>query len=173
MVTYITDFTQVYVESIDNVPYHKLKIQNSAGAYVPAATGFGISYCLPIIVQGFACALNQKGIFIVENPEAHLHPKGQSKIGEFLALLALSGVQVLIETHSEHIINGVRLALSMSKSTEKANIYFFDHQSNEFYQKEITINQYGDLSEWPQGFFDQTENDIRELLLRKYAHDKG
>lgn len=171
--SYITDSTQLFIESIDNVPYNKLKIKNINGAYVPAATGFGISYCLPIIVQGLACALNNQSIFIVENPEAHLHPKGQSHMGEFLALLALSGIQVIVETHSEHIINGIRLAMCIQGATDSSNIYFFSHNNNKFDQTEITINKFGELSEWPCGFFDQTENDIRELLKRKFAQDES
>ncbi|MDF2453489.1 MAG: hypothetical protein K0S26_2993 [Bacteroidota bacterium] len=70
--------------------------------------GFGISYVLPIIVTGLIA--RKESIMIVENPEAHLHPSAQSKIGRFLAMVAKSGVNVIIETHSDHIINGIQIA---------------------------------------------------------------
>ncbi len=72
--------------------------------YLPTATGFGITYVLPIIVQALVASTLENSVLIVENPEAHLHPLSQSSLGKFLALVAWSGVQVLVETHSEHII---------------------------------------------------------------------
>lgn len=59
--------------------------------------GFGLSYALPIVVGGLVAA--KDGLLIVENPEAHLHPQGQSNMGQFLAWLAGKGVQVIVETH--------------------------------------------------------------------------
>ena len=92
-------------------------------------------------------------------------------MGQFLALLSLSGIQVIIETHSEHIINGIRLIYGNNKNYKNANIIFFNN-IKEYSQEEITINNVGELSKWPQGFFDQTEIDVRELLKRKYNGDK-
>ncbi|MBK9636389.1 MAG: AAA family ATPase [Bacteroidetes bacterium] len=66
--------------------------------------GFGLSYALPIIVA--ALSSSENSLILVENPEAHLHPRGQSQLAKLLALAAQSGVQIIIETHSEHIING-------------------------------------------------------------------
>ena len=170
-ITSILGHTQIYASKIEDVPFNKLLIRNHAGDCVPAATGFGISYCLPIVIQGLAAAIKNDGVLIVENPEAHLHPFGQSKMGQFLALLSLSGIQVIIETHSEHIINGIRLIYGNNKNYKNANIIFFNN-IKEYSQEEITINNVGELSKWPQGFFDQTEIDVRELLKRKYNGDK-
>ena len=75
--------------------------------------GFGVTYSLPIILSGLIA--KEKGLLIVENPEAHLHPAGQSRMGVFLAWLAGKGVQVLVETHSDHIINGIRRAIAEFK----------------------------------------------------------
>ena len=66
--------------------------------------GFGISYALPVVVAALRAA--DGGLLLVENPEAHLHPAGQSKIGGFLARIAADGVQVFLETHSDHVLNG-------------------------------------------------------------------
>ena len=75
--------------------------------------GFGVTYSLPIILSGLIA--KEKGLLIVENPEAHLHPAGQSRMGVFLAWLAGKGVQVLVERHSDHTINGIRRAIAEFK----------------------------------------------------------
>ena len=72
-------------------------------------TGFGLSYSLPIVLAGLL--IPKGGLFLIENPEAHLHPAGQSRIGQFLANIAADGVQVIVETHSDHVINGIRRAV--------------------------------------------------------------
>jgi len=140
---------------------------------LPPSTGFGISYTLPIIVNGLLSSSQKKAVMVVENPEAHLHPQGQSKIGRFLALLSLSGVQVILETHSEHVLNGIRLQLAANKQSEKGIIHFFSSEKEESsFSKvtkveQITIKPNGELSSWPKGFFDQDKNDLRELLKLK------
>ena len=64
---------------------------------------------------------------VVENPEAHLHPSAQTKIGEFIALIASCGVQVVIETHSDHVVDGIRLSLKdkIIKPEELKTILYF------------------------------------------------
>lgn len=145
-----------------------LKYSNFGDYYVPTATGFGISYIIPIIVQGLACSLDKGSILIVENPEAHLHPYSQSQMGKFLALLSHCGVQVIIETHSEHIINGCRLQSALLQNTANVKIHYFVQNDRGVQINEINVNEFGELSLWPEGFFDQSKKDIRELLeLRK------
>lgn len=89
----------------------------------PYNVGFGISYTLPIIINGLLA--EEGSIMIVENPEAHLHPSGQSRIGQFLSVIAASGVQVIVETHSEHIINGARVAVMNQKISDSDIIINF------------------------------------------------
>ncbi len=131
--------------------------------------GFGISYVLPILVTGL---IAKKGSFmIVENPEAHLHPAAQSKIGRFLAIVANAGVNVIIETHSDHVINGIQVACAKNEIEHNSVIIDFFSQNDNSIQPEIesiTINRKGELSNWPKGFFDQTQIDFAELFnLRK------
>lgn len=92
---------------------------------LPTLTGFGISYILPIVTMGLWCTCEKNCVLIVENPEAHLHPSAQSNIGKFLELVSSGGVQVIIETHSEHVIDGVRLQAAVLKNTENVMIHFF------------------------------------------------
>lgn len=132
--------------------------------------GFGISYVLPIIVNGLLAPNNS--IYIIENPEIHLHPSAQSRLGIFLSVIANSGVQVIIETHSEHLINGISLAIVKDYiDNKKASISFFskilDNEKVEILIQDINFNEYGEISGWPKGFFDQQELDMIELIKEK------
>ncbi|GHD60278.1 AAA family ATPase [Jeongeupia chitinilytica] len=132
----------------------------------PANIGYGITYAFPILVAGLLAKPGQ--ILVIDSPEAHLHPMGQSKMGEFLANLAHSGVQVIVETHSDHVLNGVRLAiLNKNPPPEQAAVYFFNRRPNTSedpaHVVAIHISSNGNLSEWPGGFFDQSEKDLAAL----------
>jgi len=132
----------------------------------PGNIGYGLTYVFPILV---ACLLAKKGqTIVIDSPEAHLHPLGQSKIGMFLATIAESGVQVLIETHSDHILNGVRIAAKQSFiKPENMLVHFFQggRQSENAPPPIVTslVSKEGSLSDWPEGFFDQAEKDLAEL----------
>lgn len=141
-----------------------LKFQNAGDYYLPPATGFGISYVLPIIVQSLLASMKENAVLIVENPEAHLHPYSQSAIGKFLAYVASSGVQIIIETHSEHVIDGCRLQLACLKKCNLMKTLFFSSADNGSNYKNIMTNMNGELEEWPEGFFDQKRQDLRKLL---------
>ena len=101
---------------------------------------------------------------IVENPEAHLHPLSQSRLGKFLGLVAANGVQVILETHSEHIVDGCRIQTAKEKQCENMKILFFEKKESCSVCKNINIQDNGELEEWPEGFFDQKRKDLRELL---------
>lgn len=145
-----------------------LMLQNQGEFHLPIATGFGITYVLPIIVQALAASMLKNSVLIIENPEAHLHPLSQSRLGKFLALAAVNGVQVILETHSEHIVDGCRIQITKEKQCENMKILFFEKKDNNSVCKNINIQDNGELEEWPEGFFDQKRVDLRELLeIRK------
>jgi predicted ATPase len=135
--------------------------------YRATNVGFGISYTLPIIVA--ALASTPGTIILIENPEAHLHPKGQVKMGELLALAASGGVQVVIETHSDHVLNGIRLAVHAGKIDPKdVQLHYFQRQDRE--RQMVTevvspkIDRNGRIDRWPDGFFDEWDNSLEILL---------
>lgn len=145
-----------------------LKFQNDGDYYLPPATGFGISYILPVIVQALLASMKKNAVLLVENPEAHLHPYSQSAVGKFLAYVAACGVQVIVETHSEHVIDGCRLQLAYLKKCDLMKTLFFSKENQESIYKTIQTRENGELEEWPEGFFDQKRIDLRELLeMRK------
>lgn len=131
--------------------------------------GFGISYALPVIVAALCAEVG--GLLLVENPEAHLHPAGQSAIGGFLAQVAADGVQVVLETHSDHVVNGIRVSVAEGKAAlreEQAVIHFFRGEDEEGPSVEsMEVRRTGQLTDWPAGFFDQAQVDLATLATRR------
>jgi len=129
----------------------------------PINTGFGISYVLPIVVA--ALSTPPGGILIVENPEVHLHPAAQAELAQFLGYASQSGIQVIIETHSDHIINGLRV-FGKDNDLEDGHITINNIRVIEGIRKitPIKILKNGDLSDYETGFFDQAEKDLMRLF---------
>lgn len=129
----------------------------------PTNVGFGISYCLPILLAGLLS--REHGMLIVDSPEAHLHPASQSNIAQFLCHVAQGGAQVVIETHSDHILNGVRLGVAKGIiAPEDIRIHSLSQGGEQLVYQQISVTATGSLSLWPPGFFDQTEKDLAELV---------
>jgi len=136
----------------------------------PVNTGFGLTQVLPIIVAALSA---EKGdLLLVENPEVHLHPAGQSQMGRFLAEVAAAGIQVMIETHSDHILNGIRRAVKdQLVSHENVSLHFFRQRETSDVGGEPQIesprlDSQGNVDYWPSGFFDQFDNDMLYFLSR-------
>lgn len=152
---------------------YQVKVLGSAATNV----GFGITYSLPILVSGLT--VPEGGILIVENPEAHLHAKAQSNMGYFLARMAAAGVRVIIETHSEHIVNGIRRMIvegNTKMSHEDMNIYFFQNKNGEKNIMEFGMDEWGNLNEFPVDFFDQVRQDMYKLMefgRKRVEHHEG
>ena len=151
--------------NIDNTLLRaSIKVSNQFSKSVHAPNmGFGISYVLPIIVDGLVA--KEGSFYIIENPEAHLHPAAQTAIGYFLATIAYAGVNVIIETHSDHIIDGIQLFVVKNRewhSYVTINNYGVDLKSGEPLITPIELDENGDYSEWPDGFMDQTQKNYIE-----------
>ena len=129
----------------------------------PTNIGYGLTYAFPIIV---AVLLAKKGqVLIVESPEGHLHPRAQSRMGKMLSRIAATGVQILVESHSDHVLNGIRLAVKQ-KTIQHSDIavHFFSGVGSDSHGViSPTIDAEGTLDTWPDGFFDQGELDLATL----------
>lgn len=128
----------------------------------PANMGFGVTYSLPIIVA--ALQSRPGDLLVIENPEAHLHPSAQSAIASFLGRVAASGVQVLVESHSDHVVNGLRLACARSGHPLLAENTLFNFFNTGEDIVEVEAQTDGSVSEWPAGFFDQSSEDLAAIL---------
>ncbi len=156
--------TKVQVVNIKGEDLLKLLISpDGKGVYFkPTNVGYGFSYSLPIIVAGLIAKPGE--ILIIENPEAHLHPYAQSILAKFLSLVSATGVQVLIESHSEHILNGLRISVKDKLiKNEQLNVLYFDRFEEKLFDK-IIVDEDGGISNWPPNFFDQASNDLNHLL---------
>lgn len=136
--------------------------------YRPTNVGFGITYVLPVLVAILSSAPDT--LLLIENPEAHLHPRGQSQLGKLLATAADAGIQIVVETHSDHILNGIRIA-TRNRAIEPEDVVFhyFYRDLDEKEHKGVkvhspTLDKYGKLSFWPNGFFDEYGKNLDELL---------
>lgn len=141
--------------------------QNDNESIKPLNVGFGVSYALSIVTA--LLHTKKGGLVIIENPEAHLHPKGQSYLGRLIALTAMAGVQVIIETHSDHLLNGIRV---ITRTNEDFNpslftLYYVSHGEEQSNVEKITLAKDGKLSNWPDGFFDQQAQDMFTIMTGK------
>jgi predicted ATPase len=135
--------------------------------FSPVNVGFGFTYTLPVIT---AILSAKKGdLLIIENPESHLHPQGQAKMGELLAKAANDGVQLIIESHSDHLFNGIRIAVK-NRSINKDNVSIFYFERDPVSNEHITtisepiIEADGRISHKPKGFFDEYAKQLDTLI---------
>lgn len=127
-------------------------------------TGFGITYVLPILVA--ILSANKDAIIIIENPEAHIHPKGQAVLMELISKAVANGLQVIIESHSDHIINGSLVAVNQRWiPQDMLSIYYFDREEHGHTSlaHSLNISPSGHINNPPKGFFDQIDIDLRTL----------
>jgi len=168
----ISPGVKLSIKEIKDIDYIKLGIQfeekhGYTDEFQPINVGFGITYVLPVILS----ILKSKpgDILIIENPESHLHPKGQSKIGSLIAYAAQNGVQIFLETHSDHIINGIRVAVkNKDLNKEDVKIFFFERFMDEIDVQtivhDILIDENGELNKYPDGFLDEWDTQLANLI---------
>ncbi len=145
-----------------------LRIRTSLGGrfYRPHNVGYGLTNILPVLA---ACLAASPGLpVIIENPEAHLHPAAQAKMGQFAAQVAATGVQVILESHSDHVLNGIRRAVKEHVlPPESVAIHYFQRSGQESEPESQVVspvlNEAGVIDHWPKGFFDQFDRDLEAL----------
>ena len=132
--------------------------------FLPVNVGFGIPYALPLVVALLTSSEN--GLLLIENPESHLHPKGQAAMAELIARAARHGTQIICESHSDHIINGIRVAVKTQTLPSKdLSIVYFDKDWDQSTKTvEISVDDNGNLSEYPEGLLDEWGILMSELL---------
>ncbi len=126
----------------------------------PIHVGFGLTQVLPIVIA--ALSAKKGDIILIENPEVHLHPAGQALMGQFLAGVAHAGVQVVVETHSDHVLNGIRRSVKAERlAPEQVAVHFFRPRSKGAAQVlSPQLDSSGNIDAWPEGFFDQFDKDM-------------
>lgn len=134
--------------------------------------GVGVSQVLPIVVMALLSEADD--ILIFEQPELHLHPKVQSRLTDFFIALSRTR-QLIIETHSEYIINRLRLRIAQSRDAqlkENSAILFVNKTDDGSDYQKVDITSFGSIVDWPEDFFDQTDTEVENILLEAVAKKK-
>jgi predicted ATPase len=139
----------------------------ATNSFKPENVGFGISYALHVVTALLSARPGE--LIIIENPESHIHPRGQAELGKLIASVAQNDVQVIIETHSDHILNGVRVAVKEAGlDRDRVVVFYFSKvvADMEQYAKitDIKIDKNGTLSEYPENLLDEWTNQLSKLI---------
>lgn len=159
--------TTVKTENIQDNIIVAYQAPHDVEAYSPLNTGFGTSMVFPILVTCLTAKIGDT--IIIENPEVHLHPKAQSKLADFFAFIAQKGVQIILETHCEHLIY---------KLCYNVNQGIIDYDKVVFQYKEINkpfeaiytdkkgrfVDEKDELKDFPTGFFDATLKEYMSIF---------
>lgn len=135
--------------------------------FKPENVGFGISYALHVVTA--LLKAKPGDMVIIENPESHIHPRGQAELGKLISLVARNDVQIIVETHSDHIVNGIRVGVKENPIlTGKTILFYFEKviTDNEQYSEitNIEIDHRGELSKYPKNLLEEWSNQLLKLL---------
>lgn len=157
------------VEKIEGMNAHKA----TYNSFSPYNVGFGLSYSLSIIVALLMGVVEKNSIVLLENPEAHIHAKGQTAFADLICRAVEAGAQVIVETHSDHIFDGVRIyAKEHPGFAAKTNMLWFkleedkeslEHMLHTTVERPI-LNDNGQLSYWPEDMYLQFMNNAEKLF---------
>lgn len=129
------------------------------------SVGVGVSQVLPVVV---ACLRTPKGsLILLEQPELHLHPAVQQKLGDFLLAMARCGRQLIVETHSEYLVSRLRRRIAEDPTPETMShvrLVFAEQEEDVSRFSSVATDEYGAIQDWPKGFFDQAATEAREIL---------
>ncbi len=151
------EYIRMYVDSVDG-----------SKGFKPVNVGFGYSYILPIVVLPLIIPSGSK--LFIENPEAHLHPGAQSRVMDFLIRVCKEkNIQLFIETHSDHIVNSLRIAIKEKRNGLSAQDATLIHLDRENTSKQpviwqIEIDKDGNLSDYPHDFLEEWGNQMSMLV---------
>ena len=125
--------------------------------------GFGVSQVLPVLIL---CYYAPEGsILILEQPEAHLHPKVQTELADVLIdVVKNRNVQIILESHSEYLLSRLqrRIAEKEIAATDTA-LYFCEIKDGTSEIEQLNVDEYGNIRNWPQDFF----GDVTGELIKK------
>ncbi|MDR2149099.1 MAG: DUF3696 domain-containing protein [Tannerella sp.] len=127
--------------------------------------GFGISQFLPIIVADLQ--LKKSSTLFIAQPEIHLHPSVQSSFGDYLLnQIKKSSKKYIIETHSEYLLNKIRLGIVKGEIDENdVKVLFIDNQGDEAVTHKIKFNKQGQVLNAPENFFKTYMMDVMEIAI--------
>jgi hypothetical protein len=136
--------------------HYEIKLQHPVTNEIEnlADVGFGLSQVMPVVVAGYQ--LRHPSVFMVEQPELHLHPRAQADLGDFFLEMYQSGHQCIIETHSEHLLMRLQRYIASGLIPARAvAVNFVSSQSDRKTVQRLTMNSRAQFKKWPKGFFEE------------------
>lgn len=128
---------------------------------MPNQLGTAVSYLAKVLIM---CLRAKRGdLLMIENPEVHLHPKAQAKLGEFLTMIANAGVQLIIETHSEQVINKIQYQIYSQKFDAEMLAIYYKENSRDNFERVVIGGNGRYIEDFPEGFFDASLGDLMEI----------
>lgn len=157
---------QLMTNSIEGTDIVKAsyRIHNNSRYFRPKNVGAGVGYLISILISLLSAKPDH--LVIIENPEIHLHPRAQARLMEFLVFISAAGVKLIVETHSDHIFNGIRKSIFKKEITpDMTSIYYFDLDEKSISNAhKIELNDEGKIKNHIEGLFDQFDEDLDILL---------
>jgi predicted ATPase len=144
----------------------ELRMEGLARGLSVSAVGVGVSQVLPVLVMGLAA--EPGSVLLLEQPELHLHPAVQQRLGDFLLACVRAGRQVVVETHSDHLLTRIRRRVAEDDSDQLAaavTVVFTERRDGATRFRRLATNRYGGLDEWPEGFFDDAAREAQHVVL--------
>lgn len=134
--------------------------------------GIGVSQVLPVLTVAFFAP--EGSTILLEEPEIHLHPLAQSVLAElFVEVSKKRKVQFIVETHSEHLFRRMQTLVAKQKtSTADCAMYFVEKGRNSAKIRELNLDAYGRLTNWPENFFGDALGETREQARLMFERQK-
>ena len=139
--------------------------------------GFGVSQVLPALV--LLQYVPEGSTVLMEQPEIHLHPAVQSGLADvMLNVAAVRDVQIIVESHSEHLMRRLQRRVAEEKASSKdVKLYFVDSKEGEAHASDLVLNEWGEIENWPEKFFGDEMGEIAAIaeasLKRKIKMEKS
>lgn len=138
--------------------------------YAIADSGFGYSQVLPVLVS--ALSAHRGETVLIEQPEVHLHPAYQVRLAEFIASMASCGKRFILETHSEHVVDALRVAVGEASTQsshdvhaqDQCRVYFMETEGLQPRITDMSIQPDGTASDWPRSFFGESRELAKRLM---------
>jgi len=145
-----------------------LKLSSQSPEVLITDVGFGVSQILPVIVL---CYYVPRGsTLLIEQPEIHLHPKVQAGLADvFIDAIEKKDIRIILESHSEHLLRRLQRRIAEQKfNSESAALYFCESIKGESILKELNLDLFGNITNWPKDFFGDEMGELSAMSQAIY-----
>ena len=153
---------------------YEVRIQkNPNSAKVTLADmGHGVADLFPLLVH--CCYVPEGSTLILEQPGVHLHPKAQADLADlFLEVIKERNLQILVESHSEHLLTRLQLHIAEQKiAASDTALYFCENENGVSTIKSLDVDELGNITNWPPNFFGNVRGDLVKMTREQMKRQK-